>query len=369
MRWQLASTFALTAMSAGCYGPDTVTCPDGILCPKGDSCTGNTVGNLCGDESEVTQCADTEHALCLRSTDANEDGQPDNGLCVDKLCAPCSPELFECRYPSWTAVPSPASELQSVWMVSPQRAYAVGGTHIFEYDGTGWRDAATIEGTEPLLSVWALGEKTFSVGVSKQVYLDAASVTTSNPAQILRGITGTSANDLVVVGSELYGEFDGTMWTWTPLAQFEDLNDVYALSVSDVVVAVGSNGRALRRMGGTWQDLPPAGTDDLQGVWVRGANDIYAVGVAAPESGVIHHYTGGTSWEAQALPPGTGKLGAIWGNADAIYAVGDGGAILTLANGVWTGATVPTLRLNDVSGSGADVMAVGDGGSIWRRSR
>ena len=53
MRWQLASTFAVTAMSAGCYEETIEPCRvTGVLCPAGLACTGNTSGTLSGFPEE-----------------------------------------------------------------------------------------------------------------------------------------------------------------------------------------------------------------------------------------------------------------------------------------------------------------------------
>ena len=155
-------------------------------------------------------------------------------------------------------------------------------------------------------------------------------VSPENPAygfDTLRGVWGTSATDVYVVGdsdsmaSALH--YDGSLWTYMSVTG-SVLYDVWGFG-SDDVYAVDEAGAVFRYDGVQWTE------DDSGSSWLWGISGftsnavglLYAVG----ESGTIVHYDG-DDWNEMA--GGTSEfLKSAWGvSEDDLYAVGYAGTIL-----------------------------------------
>lgn len=108
-----------------------------------------------------------------------------------------------------------------------------------------------------------------------------------------------------------------------------------------------------------------AGIDAGAGVDASGVDASVADAGGAPDAGST--CPAGT-WCAEAAPiPSTTLLGAVWAvDADDVFAVGDGGAIILRHDGAWTKMTSnTTANLRGVWGaSTSDVWAVGTGGAV-----
>ncbi len=104
-----------------------------------------------------------------------------------------------------------------------------------------------------------------------------------------------------------------------------ELTAVWGTSKSHVF-AVASDGRILHHDGATWQVMSQPQTQPLNGIWGRSATDVYAVG----NGGSVQHYDG-ASWTP--MDSGTNAtLNGVWVDASGVYAVGDGGLIIHLAD-------------------------------------
>ena len=183
----------------------------------------------------------------------------------------------------------------------------------------------------------------------------------------LRGIWGTSATNVFVVGltavqavASSIWQYDGSAWTRMDSGTAEGLYGVWG-STSDNFFAVGNNGTILHYNGSGWTTMSSDTGELLYDVWGSSATDVFAVGA----SGAIVHYDGNT-WSAMSSGA-TEKLEGIWGNsATDVFAVGDKGTILHYEGNSWTRMDSGTTEdLWGVWGSSAtDVFAVGASGAI-----
>jgi len=114
-----------------------------------------------------------------------------------------------------------------------------------------------------------------------------AAVTPAVSTASLRGVWGSAANDVWVVGTEgTILHFDGTRWS--PAAGADagagesSLNDVWGSAANDVY-AVGTGGTILHFDGSAWAAQNSGTGTPLNGVWGAGQNDVWAVG----ENGTI----------------------------------------------------------------------------------
>ncbi|MFT3693607.1 MAG: hypothetical protein QM831_10740 [Kofleriaceae bacterium] len=200
-----------------------------------------------------------------------------------------------------TAVPADSTLLpptfHDLWIAGPAEAWIVG--------------ADSVDATGRLFHVTTLS------------YTDqSAALPFTTP---LRGIGGTSATDLFVVGKQgAIGHFDGTAWTQMTSPTTETLNDVYAAAPDDVF-AVGTHGTVLHFDGNAWTVISfPAGrTTSTTGVdytMVTGTSgtNVYAVG-----GRTLLHYDG-TSWGPVGRPD-AGGIEGVFAMPNDIYLAGENG--------------------------------------------
>ena len=100
---------------------------------------------------------------------------------------------------------------------------------------------------------------------------------------------------------------------------------------------------------------------DLEDIWGRSANDIYAVG----NGGAIFHYNG-ISW-SKVVTTYDDDFNAIWGDVGMVYVVGNNGVVLQYNGYSWSKMfTGTTEHLYGVWGNGRSVFAVGTYGTILK---
>ncbi|ETR68276.1 MAG: hypothetical protein OMM_04655 [Candidatus Magnetoglobus multicellularis str. Araruama] len=100
---------------------------------------------------------------------------------------------------------------------------------------------------------------------------------------------------------------------------------------------------------------------DLEDIWGRSANDIFAVGTG----GAIFHYNG-ISW-SKVVTTYDDDFNAIWGDVGMVYVVGNNGVILQYNGHSWSKMfTGTTEHLNGIWGNGRSVFAVGTYGTILK---
>lgn len=226
-----------------------------------------------------------------------------------------------------SGAPLPGSALYSVAMLSPQNAWAVGGTFILQKTDQqntnpqarsesyvapgsglilhymangGWQpDNVASNLTSPLFSVsmdspqdgWAVG-----YGGTFVHYNGNTWSTTPGPANFNKNVTGVamlSPSDGWAVG---YGgsilRYDGRQWTQVQSPTSYDLHSI-AMPTAQGGWAVGDNGTILHYSSGAWSRIASSATNRLNNVSMLSANEGWAVG----DGGTILHYRDGV-WES-----------------------------------------------------------------------
>lgn len=171
--------------------------------------------------------------------------------------------------------------------------------------------------------------------------------------QAIHGARGTGA--IFAVGySGSATRWDGAKWAQVDAGTAEDLNDVWVNGANDVYAA-GEKGTLLHYDGAQWASLDAGVTADLRRLWGDGAGNLYVVGW----SGTVKRYDGASFTDL--LPGAAGDAGF-----NANFVTGSGPA------DVWVNTTSQALHWDGVSwqshrfGSGGgnqikQVWPVGDG--------
>jgi hypothetical protein len=278
---------------------------------------------------------------------------PNSVICADgTICPPGSrcDGHNRCQSGSgWSPTTFFNTALGGVWASGPNDAYAVGpgllgsgssGGTISHWDGTRWAP--------------------YGPGIALPV---------------LTAVSGSSPDDVVVVGEGLFGSYDGVLVTSD--------GSIYTLPSTDILSSVWSNGRddafvaswdgetVVRWHPGTVSTILTGG--DLagpvgfpEGVWASGPNDLFVVGDRG-----LGRWDGASFSSAKLIGR---SFHGVWGSGPGdVFAVGDGGTIVHWDGKEWTPMTSGTTStLRAVSGSGAgDVFAGGEGvllqlrGKVW----
>ena len=183
-------------------------------------------------------------------------------------------------------------------------------------------------------------------------------------------LSGLSSSDLWLAAGGVGVEHHDAAG-WTPLAEpaaslvWEDsATDVWSCCTGPT--EAGGAYRAKHFDGDRWLDLDlPALSDFIPtGLWARSVSDLFIVGSA----GFLLHWDG-TAWQAQA-DPGAVHWNAIWGNAQAVWAVGTDAAVARWDAAGWQ--RIPTssvlarvVAFNDVWGNESGrVWIVGEQGIV-----
>ncbi len=190
------------------------------------------------------------------------------------------------------------------------------------------------------------------------------SVSGVNAPELLIGVHGSSASDVVAVGYEggIY-RWNGLGWSKQASGTSQLLSSVFALSATNQV-AVGIFGTILRYNGSTWSAETSGTTQFLSDVWGATGSAIFAVG----SQGTVLNY-GGSSWTTMSSGTTVDLDGVTGSSATSVWAVGDGGLIRYYNGSTWTtqGGGVTTQDLKDVwAADASNVFAAGDGGTILR---
>jgi hypothetical protein len=245
---------------------------------------------------------------------------------------------------SWQNDRNPAgmAALQSVFAASPTQAWAVGFTGfgvtqspvIDRWGATGWRRASGfpaprgfaldgVGGSGPT-DVWAVGGGLIDHFDGKTWTQAANPDATGGPAQV----SADSPDDAWGIGTDLFGccsnealveHWNGTAWriVKTPFtspavrALSNILLSVNAISPSDVwILTTNQVTTTLWNFDGTrWRKAPQpkAGQQGkLAALAGTAADDVWAVGQTASQSGLIEHFNG-TAWTRVPDPAGKGE--------------------------------------------------------------
>lgn len=155
----------------------------------------------------------------------------------------------------------------------------------------------------------------------------------------LKGVGGDSPSALFAVGWGRAWSYDGAVWTYETLPDDNaKLNDVYGVGAK--AFAIGEEGVAMIRSGGTWSLSDTGTTAALHGISGSGTDDVWAVG----EGGTVVHYNG-SEWKVEDDVPTTQTLWAVFvPEQGVIYAVGSGGTAIRKKDGDWE--VLPTGIVN-----------------------
>lgn len=178
----------------------------------------------------------------------------------------------------------------------------------------------------------------------------------------VRGIWGSSANNVFFVGNEIF-HFDDESWTETdtsrPMTDIwgSGLNDVFAIGGAQFPIKAKTNAIIFHYDGSLWTEMkiPKMPMSEyLTGIWGSGPTDVFAVGT----TGIIHY--DGYSWRDVVK---SGHWRDIWGSGpNDVFVIPNYGSYILHYNGAkWTKMALPgRVALRGVGGSGpADVFAVG----------
>ncbi len=162
----------------------------------------------------------------------------------------------------------------------------------------------------------------------------------------LSGVWGSGPGDVFVVGGSIdQGEiyhYDGSQWSTMSVPPVPLLIWVFGFSSSDVY-AVGLEGSALHYDGSDLTTLVTGTTLDLWGIWGSSPNDIWIVGGSAFSGDPLilrYNGVGGGNFTLIDPPPyertDVHALFKVWGIGSKVFAVGQRGLILELADGSWS---------------------------------
>ncbi len=187
----------------------------------------------------------------------------------------------------------------------------------------------------------------------------------------LRGVWGSSASDVYVVGGQgtiLHSRGDG-VWTQQTSGTTKDLNAIWGSSPTDVYAA----GDVLLHSSGDGNWQAQTAPSALMGVWGSAANDVYIAGIFG-----ISHSTGDGNWSAQSQAEPWGGYFHVRGtSATDVYAVGgfinlnnpaDGGGVAHLSGGQWSWNMLsPPDEMKDIVFTARGAFIVGLSGQIWAK--
>jgi hypothetical protein len=238
--------------------------------------------------------------------------------------------------------------LYGVWHADPTHVYAVGSNGgVWHNEGSGWQ----------------------------MVGYPPPTVST------LRAIWGVDATHYWVVGE--YGTawaFDGAEWVSHPLSYMGSptypnesvgtLTGIWGTSMTDVYVtnstgAASANTHVVHHYTGSWTPAANAWTYATEAIWGASGDDIWAVGYT--KGAALHAVNG--NWSGVSTGS-SGYLRGVWGaDASGVWAVGDNGQVLFWNGSAWSSCLSPTTSaLHGVHGAGDAVWAVGQGGALLEKN-
>lgn len=186
----------------------------------------------------------------------------------------------------------------------------------------------------------------------------------SNSTQNFNAIDGVNGGDIWAVGQGYGNPMHWNGNTWQEFAISPSGSSLYGLDVGSTGAwACGDYGRVFRFNGTSW-NLHSTITDAvwLRSITVEDANHIWVVA----ESGRVSFYNGST-WTQQTSHT-TSNLTCVLATSSGVWAVGDGGTIISTTDGVnWSPqASGTTEDLKKISGWSDQLWVSGNGGTILK---
>jgi hypothetical protein len=244
----------------------------------------------------------------------------------------------------------------------PNDLWVIALNRMLHYDGKTW----TVEPFGQTFSynaLWASGQNDVCAIGPVAVRYDGTRWVQEQIPHAVSGytsISGSSSNDLWVLGNKTAFYWDGTSWQTSSL-DIKSFNPTYLMAPSTSELWVG-NGTDVRRYfggAGNWN------YETHTGVYWGSAT---AAGEAAfyASSYAVQHYVDGT-YTSSTL---TGQPGitALWNdNSDSIWAVGNWGALRHYQAGIWTNEQVgSTPNLQDTWFQDNNLYGCDINGGLWR---
>lgn len=164
---------------------------------------------------------------------------------------------------AWSAIHSSAAGLRSLWVGSANNIWAVGDNgFVTHFDGSTWTSHTAPTGTNTLLGVWGADANNVWI-VGGRVAgdpnagallkwdgstLDHFSTTgLSLSAVVLRGVTGSSANNLYVVGdSGVISRWNGSTWASETSSTVNLLTNIWSNAAATELWVSGGTGTVVR---------------------------------------------------------------------------------------------------------------------------
>lgn len=272
---------------------------------------------------------------------------------------------------TWVQYATLDEELRGVYDADPDHSFAVGiGGVIVHRVGGGWvRQKSDV--TTTLNAVWGAGEEfVWAVGEQGTILFHDGEVwrpQSSGTRETLYAVWGASEFDVYAGGEKgTLLHWDGTSWTREALPTAVANNRVRGIAGRDQdtreLWAVLDQGIILHKQNGSWQTVASGTQSELRGVTVDTLNQVWVVGLdgvflrgngtsfaqfstlseslfavtfkkgskciyAAGESGRLLRYCDGESL-ISVRPTGRSLLGIAASSTDAVWAVGQHGALL-----------------------------------------
>lgn len=250
--------------------------------------------------------------------------------------------------------------------------YAVGdGGVILARDARGWRVLrAPAPAQADLSAVWSpVAGQLIAVGDGGEVlHWAAGRFRREQPTKVaLYGIWGSGPTDVFAVGGEgTLLRYDGKSWQRLASDAYENLRSVWGVSPSHVLVA--GDRRTIIHYNGQRAKESVQGLAHFRGVWGPNKTIAWAVG----SGGAI--LRGGRNpladWVSESSTTAV-ELRAIAGrSAREVYAVGQGGTILTRRGRSWRllhGGSAETLVSVSIDKAGGEALALGLRGRLLSR--
>lgn len=346
------------------------------------ACTGSVISGENASDVATPDVKDDSNdggpvdAVDAGDTDSNGDLGNDSDSVTPDGDATDTPDIPVVE-PDWAlAGLGDRGTLDNVFAVSPNEAYAAGGTRILRYNGRTWAsygDPAGKESGTNMHAVWSDGDVVIGVGDGGTIVRRVAGAlgwtTDTVPADTsLYGVFGRAADDIWAVGDKTtILHWDGTAWTEMHSGDGLTLHAVWApegTAGPDDVIAVGTKGRLMRWNADDAVFKPQqiaAGSVDLYGV--VGQGDMrFAVGTGAT---ITMRTSAAGTWQGQSSNDTQSRdlYGIVAATPTSVVAVGESGAIIRFDGDKWNvePAQAPTYGTANFRG----IAYAGAGTSAW----
>ena len=222
---------------------------------------------------------------------------------------------------------------QALWGSSANAVWAVGYEGgIARWDGTHWSaepkvttaNLYAIAGSGPT-QVWASADKGVLLRYDGTAWTALPSL---DPSSVALGLWLASASDGWAVGISgakgMLWRFDGSSWTAWPKQFDQPFKVVWGSGPKDVW-AGGDKGLLAHFDGAQWSQVTSPSTADIYAIRGSGPSNVWL----APYGGTVHRFDGST-WR-EVFTDSEQNLNGLWVDGAQVLAVGASGAVLRLA--------------------------------------